>query len=451
MRHGLLSAVSFVLISTGVVIACGGEGRRSGFEPDKTNEDGSIAPPIGGGGECTGLACQRAECGGGVTTTLSGKVYDPAGANPLYNVQVYIPTGDLEPIASSLTDGIKCETCDSKIINPLVGTITDAKGEFTLENVPVGKDIPVVIQVGKWRRQFHVNIDKKCEQNEVDDRDFKLPKNGTEGDMPHIAVTSGGYDALECLLRGVGVDDDEFVMGDDPSGHVHVYKGSGGGMGVDASKLWNDAEQLKKFDMVLMSCEGQEALDNKGGTKPGARGSMYEYLNAGGRAFGSHYQYTWFKLSPESELKNLATWGRDSTSTSQPYDINMSFPKGEKMAEWLLETGASSTLGKIELEGVTNSVGDLRDPAISWVGKNGTKAAKFFTVNTPISAPVEQQCGRAVFADLHLNDGEAGPPKISQCPVSAGGLSDQMKVLEFIFYDLSACVQDDQVPPDGPN
>jgi len=76
-------------------------------------------------------------------------------------------------------------------------------------------------------------------------------------------------------------------------------------------------------------------------------------------------------------------------------------------------------------------------------------APKFFTVNTPISSAPEDQCGRAVFSDLHITDA-SGPASIGSCPISSGGLNGQQKALEFIFFDLSACVQDDKTPPMPP-
>lgn len=456
MRHGLRYAAPFALLAAGLVfVACSSETRRAEFgeKQDDTGGEGEQGF-VPGQVPCAGLECKRVACEGGVTTTLTGKIYDPAGANPIFNVQVYIPggadpDGELPKFPDSTVDGISCQTCNSVVLNPLVSAVTNAKGEFVLENVPVEKDIPLVVQIGKWRRKFHVDVQDKCEENTVPDKTLKLPKNGQEGDMPQIAVASGSCDALECMLRGIGIDDSEFVSGHGGTGHVHVFKGSGGKMGTSAeTELWNDEANLKKYDITLLNCECDEHPENKGGSTPGARASMYEYLNAGGRVFGTHYQHVWFSQSPQDEFRQLASWA-DGYGGDGDYDVNTTFPKGEMMAEWLKETGASPTVGKIPLKAVRGSVAELRDPAVPWILKNGAQGAKFFTVNTPISAPVEDQCGRAVFSDLHITDA-SGPSSIGSCPISAGGLNGQQKALEFIFFDLSACVQDDKVPPEPP-
>ena len=281
MRQNLRYAAPCALLAATLAFAaCSSESKRSGFGEEADAGVTGVPGFVDGQVPCAGLECKRVACGGGVTTTLTGKVYDPAGANPLYNVQVYIPggpdpDGELPPIKSSLTDGIACETCNSVVLSPLASAITDGHGEFTLENVPVDKDVPIVIQVGKWRRKLHVDIQDKCEENKAPDKTLTLPKNGSEGDLPHMAVAAGSNDALECLLRGVGLSDSEFVMGPSDAGHVHMYKGSGGKMGLSAeTDLWNDEAKLKQFDMVLLNCEGNERPENKGGSEPGARASM---------------------------------------------------------------------------------------------------------------------------------------------------------------------------------
>jgi hypothetical protein len=461
MRKGVLFLAPVTLFAT-IVVACSAAERRSGFSD--TGSDGGFEGSQGfiqGQTPCAGLECKVVDCKDGTPTTIRGKVYDPAGSNALYNVMVYIPGGTdpevLPPMKDSTVepDGIACETCASVVLNPLRSALTDGKGEFVLENVPVEKDVPIVIQVGKWRRLLHVDVTKQCEENKVPDRTLKLPKNGEEGNMPQIAVTSGEYDALECLLRGIGIDDSEFVSGDSDSGHVHVFKGAGGGMGTSAQDFWNDAAQLRKYDMVLLSCEAAEHLENKGGDDPSARASMYEYLNAGGKVFATHYHDAWFKNSPAEEFRQLAQW-QDSFAVTDHYEVNQSFPKGEKLAEWLKAVGASSTLGRIQLQHEAIRATAVYEPAVAWISAPSGQPV-YFTVNTPILNPdgtptaPENQCGRAVVTGLHVVDpSSAAPSSISGCAIGSGGLNAQQKAIEFLFFDLSACVSDDKSPPQPP-
>jgi hypothetical protein len=327
------------LVAVGIAVAlaaCSSPVKRATFEEVKEAPPGEGDPGfVPGAVPCQGLACKIDACEGQEKTTITGKVYDPAGANALYNVMVYIPGGpNGDADLPEIKEGVQCETCASVALSPLVSTLTNTKGEFELKNVPVDKDVPVVIQVGKWRRKLKFDVTKKCAANEVGDRDFRLPKNGSEGDMPHIAVTAGGCDALECLLRGIGVDDKEFVPGHSTAGHIHVFNGEGGdftgapeagGTATDTlgGELWNDPAKMANYDMVMLSCECSENNQNKGGDvgRPGARQSMWDYANMGGKIFATHYHYTWFKNSPQEDWRQTANW-TPAGGGSGAYDVD---------------------------------------------------------------------------------------------------------------------------------
>ena len=153
---------------------------------------------------CTNGACTVTACTDGARTTVSGTVFDPAGKVALTNVTVYVPTTDL----AALPEGASCLPCDTATSGkPIVRTTSDDKGAFSLDNVPVGNDIPLVVQIGKWRRQTVISTVMPCVDNPTTDPDVtRLPRTQAEGHIPKIALTTGAADALECLLRKIGVD-----------------------------------------------------------------------------------------------------------------------------------------------------------------------------------------------------------------------------------------------------
>src|SRR6185312_9897996 len=162
----------------------------------------------------------------------------------LYNVAVYIPNQSL----AALPEGVSCQKCDGTASGqPIASALTDATGHFTMDNPPVGQNIPMVIQVGKWRREVIIPNVTRCTDNVITDVNLeRLPANQSEGHLPLIALTTGHSDALECLLRKIGISDSEFTP-DSGTGRVHLYYGGGdlsnpSGSGAGASSLVSGAK-----------------------------------------------------------------------------------------------------------------------------------------------------------------------------------------------------------------
>lgn len=228
------------------------------------NWDGGVND---GGTACTTgeLKCQIPACagsGGYLATKISGAVYDPAGNNPIPNVLVYVPNGAV----TALTEGVSCDSCTTGSGSPIVSAITDYKGEFTLNGVPAGANIPLVIQSGKWRRQLTIPSVTSCINNTFTTGLnpataplIRFPKNRSEGNIPRIAFVSGGADAFECVLKKMGMDvtaatseigvpiladgsfnDDRIHYYNSPTHPGNDLSGTLGGGAPNANTLWTD-------------------------------------------------------------------------------------------------------------------------------------------------------------------------------------------------------------------
>ena len=112
--------------------------------------------------------------------------------------------------------------------------LTGADGTFTIKNAPDGQNIPLVGQIGKWRKEITVSTVKQCTDNPQGN--IALPKSHTDGtyaSVPNIAVSTGGADTLECLMTRIGLPTSEYVAGPGGTGHVHVFSGgTNGGTGL---------------------------------------------------------------------------------------------------------------------------------------------------------------------------------------------------------------------------
>lgn len=519
---------ALLLLALGAVAACtwgGGlvsldsvQGTRLG-QGGSSGSDGNTA--IGGAATNAGTSSIAglnigdaslldAQCAPGTTTSISGTVYDPRGQNPLYNAVVYVPDGALPPF----NDKVACESCTDSVSATAV-TLSGADGTFKLTGVPARKIVPLVVQLGKWRRQTQIPI-TPCTNTPLTDHELtRLPKSQDDGPsahIPRIALSTGHSDALECLLRKIGVADKEFTTDAKP-GRVNMFVGCvddngdkfgankfAASLGGDAFPSTNqlfDSGELNSYDMVIFSCEGHKCDTIQ--TAPN-RQKLVDFADAGGRVYLDHDHYNWLNhagdnlpsTSPGRAIEAAAQFD-NNTSVTIPDPLrtrinttkgiaapgtSAGFPKGEAFAQWLKNVGASSTVGTLDIHTARTSVLSLSpNRAQSWIYRenpvpDGGAADPlngffYFTIGTPVavqdSDPPPEACGRVVFTDLHVSasDGSSATDgglsndfSDQDTPFPQGCVSPEMsaqeKALEFMIFDLSSCVQQETAMPEAP-
>lgn len=383
---------------------------------------------------CTGLCLQQVSCPGGGTTSLTGTVYAPNGVDPLPNVTVYIPNAAV----AAFTPGVSCPVLGQPPSGaPLVGTSTAPDGTFTLSNVPVGANIPLVVQSGRWRRQVTVPATTSCASTSFSTR---MPRNQSEGDIPKIAIDTGSADSVECVLRKTGVDDSEFT---NPSGagRIHLYTASGSpGARIDAATpaepvLMADLNNLSSYDVLMLPCEGNQF------TKPPAElANLISFANAGGRIYSSHFGYEWMYKNPP--FSTVVNWNNNGVQLSSgTATVNTSFGDGSTLAQWLQFVGASTTLGQIGINTIRHDFDGVNPPTQTWLTLNDAPLAgdvMQFTFDTPVNT-AGQYCGRVLFNEYHVENSSApiSQGKTFPAECTSGTVTPQEKLLEYSLFDLT--------------
>lgn len=398
-------------------------------------ECGSNTCPVlgwtcGGGGKlgecgCTGACSDIPDCSAqpSKTTTLTGKVYDPAGNNPLYHVFVYVANNPDDPALKSFPVGVTCDVCGATAAgSPLLsegdqfGTYTDVDGSFVLKNVPAGKAVTVVIQLGRWRRVFQLDIDQPCAANAVPDKTLLMPSKQSQGNIPLMAMVTGNADSLECVLRKMGIDDSEFT---NPAGggRVQFYLGTGdtdtnGNYGQIIDKTTPKQSALfasgadgqpliNGYDMTVLACQGSAYAQSSA-----AQAALRSYAAAGGRVFTSHYSYAWLSKNDANTAQvglsdnwsEVAKWKADENDRAEHstghIDL-LSNPKGGAFQGWLEAVNASTPgSGTISVDVVRHDVDGISDvpgQTQQWLSRDCSE--KFCSVNSSAACSTTAPCG----------------------------------------------------------
>jgi hypothetical protein len=149
--------------------------------------------------------------------------------------------------------------------------------------------------------------------------------------------------------------------------------------------------------------------------------------------------------------------------------IDTAVPKGVAFAQWYQNNNTKITpawggenYGYVGVTDVRFDMGMLNSTlldagtATPWLYATGPNTfpnnydAYYFSFNTPVGTDPTNQCGRAIFSDVHLAYDPIGTfPAYCPSPSTSDHASNQL-ALEFLFFDLSSCVQNDTQPPPPP-
>jgi hypothetical protein len=375
-----------------------------------SDNSGNSIPGVCG---CTGECSQIPSCSAGTTTSLKGKVYDPAGNNPLYRVLVYIANDPTDPDLNSFPKTLTCDVCGASAAgSPLVstpdstdppaGTYTDVDGSFELDNVPVDKGVTLVIQLGRWRRLFKIDINTPCDVNTVKDGLLTMPSTQADGNIPLMAMLTGNADSLECVLRKMGIASSEFTdPGSDATdvgqsaGRIQFYLGAGNsGQTIDGAtpaqaQLFqtgaNGDPVLNEYDMAILACQGGAYTESTAAQK-----ALRSYADNGGRVFATHYSYTWLTqndATPGAPVGTADNWSEvakwhvdegDRADTAVGIIDKVSNPKADAFQGWLeavnASTPGSGQVGVVVIRHDTDAISSVPGQTQQWLYRIGTNA-----------------------------------------------------------------------------
>jgi len=440
----------------------------AGLEP---TDSGGITLVPDEGGTCTGYQCQVASCGNNSPTTLTGTVYDPAGLNPVYHAYVYVPVTLPLP---AIPAGAQQDPCGGggNLPPSVAYYFTGPDGKFTLTNVPSGANVPLVVQIGKWRRMVMLSTVTQCTTTALPASQTRLPQNKTDGynnqaDLPQIAIVTGSCDPMECLIERMGVSSSEFTS-PGTGGKVDYYQANGepllGGTNPAPVNLLGNLTTMMTEDLIMLPCDcgdeygsGHSWIWN--GNYNTYLSNIVSYTSNGGRLFSSHWGRQWIEGGGYTNpFPGVATFVGDSAGGGQDYEgtINTGFTKGQDFATWMQNAGAQTTFGNFLINPSrydTSSVTANSQLWVSYSGRytwddvnynnGGTTGPADFTFDTPVGATT--QYGRVMFTDMHLASGMNSFSFPSECP--SGALTAQEKAAEFLLFDLGSCLTNLPPPP----
>ena len=440
----------------GLLVGCGskpfisseaGAGGDGGTGDDASSIWNDSGGPIGGGTP----TCPGKE------SSITGTVFAPNGTDPVPGATVFIPSR----VPELFPPDVKCEVCGTygNSTNLWFGT-SKFDGTFELKNVCPGK-YTLVFQNGRFRRVIEVNVPPsgtlKLTVNET-----RLPRRTGEahkGDsIPKMAVATGDYDKMECVLRKLGIQDDQFDLYEGAKVLVSPTKKL-----TPFKNLVGNLDLMKKYAVIFINCTDNTFEDEL--KKTAVRDNIEAYVNAGGRLYITDWSYDWMEqitgLAPFVDFQpddsgegpegaNAGALGADGLKVQATI-------KDPNMAQWLALFPGTITGDKVLVQHFLVEwvmMRKLGKDVKLWVeGDVKSKDGKV-TGTLPLTVTYNfKNCGKILFSSYHTEgrDTEWLPPLYPGLPpmpnpkpfpeYCSAQMEPQDRILEYLIYDISNCIK----------
>lgn len=254
------------------------------------------------------------------------------------------------------------------------------------------------------------------------------------------------------MLRSIGIDDSEFTL-PTGAGAVHLYDNWQGG-GTSLESLLTDQMKLQEYNLLFINCT--ETTVNKYANQTLTKANLFNYVNTGGRMYVTDWAYDFLEqvtqFSPyisfdgaDSKLPepvNAAQWVWDGTP------LKGTIGDGH-LADWMKAAGASAD-GSVMVGAswaLANKVAQdqMSYPSTTWVHGSAKGIDRPMTVTFDYN-----MCGKVLWSSYHTQspgggksaDPDSGPgtPFPSYCKSTAKTMIPQEKILEYLIFQISACL-----------
>lgn len=408
----------------------------------------------GGGGGCQGASCQNF-CPGGTMTTLHGTVKMPNGIDPVPQALVYVPTEVTE-----FPGQVACEVCDQITDIAIVSTQTNDDGSFTLGPIPTaanaqpGFKVQVVAQKGRFRKLTEVTFDSPCADNSAPAGSLDLPSrtNGFDN-IPNIAVATGDYDQMECVLLKLGIDQDAFDLYNGQGDFLPPVSGTVGSLGG----LLQDLTLMKSYNIIFINCTGNEYEDLLSNAT--VKNNILDYVDSGGRLYVTDWSYDYIEQIPQwSPIIDFAPSVDTNPSQPEPMNAGAIGADGIETDATVLQDGLRNWLQAVEQVTGDEVIDDqgrvhITHFLIDWVMQVAVATMDNVTVwlqgpvsggsfnneTLPLTTTFDyDQCGRVLYSSYHTEGDGAVGTFPDYC--TSGALSPQERVLEYLILHIADCI-----------
>jgi hypothetical protein len=447
MTQAVLSRTLVLLAAVALAGACSPSNREDDDPGGGTTDGGPNFPP-----GC-GAACVD-HCPAGTTGTyISGVVTAPNGVDPVPKAVVYVPLA-LEEFPGS----VACEVCGDILSRAIISTTTAADGSFTLGPIPTPKDAPpgqtftIVSQKGRFRRVETVPVQQPCAPNTLPESYFKLPgRTDGQNTIPKIAVATGDYDEMECVLLKLGIENGAFDLYNGDSSPL------AGGTAPKFDTLLKNPAKMKEYNIIFINCAGNTFESLLADST--IRTNINDYVNSGGRLYVTDWSYDYIEqIEPWAgiidfgpgqsgatpEPMNEAAIGDDGITTE-------ALVHDTDMVSWL--NAVEARTGDMNIISPTNTVhiehflsawvmqfaAPTSDVTKVWltgqVSGDGLNAVLPLTTTHDVNS-----CGRWLYSSYHTLGKEALPGQGFPDYCSSDPLSPQERVLLYLIMAVADCI-----------